>query len=130
MEGFQHLVERARFIASGDHDRGAVAATPRHCLIAHDEEARLVVWLVLDVAMDDIEAVAIRGGFAGDGRHVRAFGGDAGGLGVARHRASWQRGEVCVQPMPTLRQGLFVGAYLAQLRDLGIALDEERMVDR
>ena len=36
----------------------------RYGLVAHHEEARLVVWLVLDVGMDDVETVAIRRGFA------------------------------------------------------------------
>ena len=130
VERLQHAVERPGFVARRNHDRGAVAAARRHRLIADDEEAGLVVRLVLDVRLQDVQAVVVGGALAGDGRDAVLGRRQPRRFGIARHRPAGQGGVVGVQPVPALRQGLLVGADLLQRIDVRSALGQERVVDR
>ena len=68
-ERLEHLGEGARLVGRREHERGLVRQTRivRQRLGRHDQEAREVVLPVGDVALEDVEAVALGGVLAGDG---------------------------------------------------------------
>ena len=78
-------------------------------MVAQHQKARGVVGIVLDVPRHQLQAVALHGDIAGDGRPGRVFRRQARRLGIAHHRNALGIGQLAGQPLIALRQRLRMG---------------------
>ncbi|MNV37056.1 hypothetical protein D3C71_1285590 [compost metagenome] len=111
----QQIVHGARAVGyRDDQARAILARRLRHgqrVRQADDGEAGAVVGVVLNGVGDDVQAELSGCAFAGEGRPGGVGGGQAGALGIARHRAALGVRQVLGQPGLALGQRLRVGQH-------------------
>ena len=124
VESLEYAIERARLVGRSDHERGAVGTGIDARLAADDDKARVVVVRVLDVGLQQLQAVERRTAARGDSGDVGALGvgdhlGRHGGVGVLGGMQA-----VALDKAGALGDGLAVAVDLAHVGELGAGFDE------
>src|SRR5829696_5696883 len=99
-------MERADFVDDTEHDAGSVASGRWWTFAAEDEEAGRIGGVILDVVLQDRQAVFGRGENSGDGPRVLFPPSQLGRASVGRSFDQLHLRQVAMQPDATLGQGL------------------------
>ncbi|MPM27268.1 hypothetical protein SDC9_73778 [bioreactor metagenome] len=126
----ENVVQRAGFVLTGDDQADAVGSGVNGGFLGNADEAGVVVVAVLHVPVQNAQAVQLRAGVGGQGRHMRVLPlrhqlGGGGGVVAGNHPHAGK----ALQKMAALADGLRVGIDFRQLVGLCAGKAQQLVAD-